>query len=222
MSSVRPKDAATLIIYERHGGEVRVLMGERNTRHRFMPKKYVFPGGRTDRGDSRIRIARPLRNYVDIQLQRKLTSARARATAVAAVRETFEESGLIIGAKDPSPARSVPKDWHKFFATGLAPALNNLVYIARAVTPPIRPVRFNARFFMIDARHVEGSLAGSGELLGQRWFPIDEARELEIAGITRKVLFHLEDLLGNPPPPAPEQAVPYFKHMGDHHLRIDE
>ena len=222
VSAVRPKEAATLIIYEYHGGEVRVLMGERNTRHRFMPERHVFPGGQIDPGDSRIRIARPMRNNVDIQLQRKLTSARARATAVAAVRETFEESGLIIGAKDPSPGRAVPKDWQEFFATGMAPALNNLVYIARAVTPPFRPVRFNARFFMIDARYVEGSLAGSGELLGQRWFPIDEARELKMAGITRKILFHLEDLLENPPPSTPEQAVPYFKHMGDHHLRIDE
>jgi 8-oxo-dGTP pyrophosphatase MutT (NUDIX family) len=220
--AVRPKDAATLMIYEYVGGKVQVLMGERNARHRFMPKRYVFPGGRIDPGDSRVRVAAGLRDDVDSQLQRKLSAARARAMAVAAVRETFEESGLIIGARDPRPGHRVAGDWRDFFATGMAPALDNLVYIARAVTPPHRPVRFNARFFMIEARHVEGDLAGSGELLGQRWFPIDEARELETAGITQRVLYHIEDLLADPPPRKPDQPIPYFKHMGDHHLRIDE
>lgn len=210
------------MIYEKIGGKIQVLMGERNAKHTFMPKRYVFPGGRIDPGDSRIRIAAPMPAHVDAQLQRKLSSARARAMAVAAIRETFEESGLIIGAKDPKPGRSVPADWADFFATGMAPALDNLVYIARAVTPPHRPVRFNARFFMIDARHVEGSLAGSGELLGQRWFSIDEARELELAGITQRVLHLIEDLLAEPLPETPETPVPYFKHMGDYHLRVDE
>ena len=220
--AVRPKDAATLMIYEKVGGKVQVLMGERNSRHRFMPKRYVFPGGRIDSGDSRIRIATPMPAHVDAQLQRKLSAARARAMAVAAVRETFEESGLIIGATDPKPGNHVPGDWRDFFATGMAPALDKLVYIARAVTPPHRPLRFNARFFMIDARHVEGSLAGSGELLRQRWFPIEEARGLELAGITQRVLLLIEDLLADPLPKRPDEPVPYFKHMGDYHLRIDE
>jgi 8-oxo-dGTP pyrophosphatase MutT (NUDIX family) len=220
--AARPKDAATLMIYERVGGKVHVLMGERNSRHKFMPKRYVFPGGRIDPGDSRIRIATPMPEHVDAQLQRKLTAARARAMAVAAVRETFEESGLIIGARDPRPGNHVPGDWKDFFATGMAPALDNLTYIARAVTPPHRPLRFNARFFMVDARHVEGSLAGSGELLGQRWFPIEEARELELAGITQRVLLLIEELLADPLPKTPDQPVPYFKNMGDYHLRIDE
>jgi 8-oxo-dGTP pyrophosphatase MutT (NUDIX family) len=220
--AVRPKEASTLMIYERVGGKVHVLMGERNSRHKFMPKRYVFPGGRIDPGDSRIRIAAPMPAHVDSQLQRKLSAARARAAAVAAVRETFEESGLIIGAKDPRPGRPVPADWQDFFATGMAPALDNLVYIARAVTPAHRPMRFNARFFMIDAGHVEGNLAGSGELLGQRWFPIEEARELELAGITQRVLLLIEELLADPLPRTPEQPVPYFKHMGDYHLRVDE
>ncbi len=138
------------------------------------------------------------------------------------MRETFEETGLIIGAPDPAPGRRVPPGWQAFFETGMAPALEDLEYIARAVTPTIRPVRFNARFFMIHTRHVTGELAGSGELVDLRWFPIGEARELEMPMITRKILFHIEDLINSPPPPDPDRAIPYFKHMGDFHKRIGE
>ena len=108
---------------------------------------------------------------------------------------------------------------HTFSPPSAAPAPADA---HRAVTPPHRPLRFNARFFMIDARHVEGSLAGSGELLRQRWFPIEEARGLELAGITQRVLLLIEDLLADPLPKRPDEPVPYFKHMGDYHLRIDE
>ncbi len=218
----RPREAATLIIYRQGTATIEVLMGERHLRHKFMPKRYVFPGGRVDRGDSRVRLGSSLSDDVAAQLERKLTQARARATAVAAVRETFEETGLIIGAPDPAAGRPVAEPWRAFFAAGLAPALDRLRYIGRAVTPPFRPVRFNARFFMIESDHVRGDLAGDGELLDLRWFPIAEARELELPGITRKMLFHIEELLLDPPPRAADHPVPYFKHMGSYHQRIDE
>ena len=220
--AVRPAEAATLIIHRGAGAGIEVLMGERHRKHRFMPHRWVFPGGRIDRADARIRAGSGLRAHVAAQLQRKLTRARAHATAIAAVRETFEETGLIIGAPDPVPGRLVPHAWRSFFGTGMAPALDNLDYIARAVTPPIRPLRFNARFFMIHTRHVAGELAGSGELVDLRWFPIGEARELEMPMITQKILFHIEDLINSPPPPDPDRAIPFFKHMGDYHERIDE
>ncbi len=222
MPAVRPKEAATLIIHRRDGAGIEVLMGERHGLHRFMPQRWVFPGGRIDPTDARIRAATGLRADVAAQLRRKLTRARARATAIAAVRETFEETGLIIGAPDPAPGRGVPEPWRAFFRFGLAPALDNLEYIARAVTPPVRPMRFNARFFMIDTRHVTGDLGGSGELVDLKWFAIGQARALEMPMITRQVLFHIEDLITNPRPPDPDRPIPYFKHMGDHHERIDE
>ncbi len=220
--AVRPKEAATLIIHRGNGAGIEVLMGERHRKHRFMPHHWVFPGGRIDPTDARVRTGTELRPDVAAQLQRKLTRARAHATAIAAVRETFEETGLVIGAPDPVPGRRVPKVWQSFFGTGMAPALDNLEYIARAVTPPIRPLRFNARFFMVHTRHVTGDLAGSGELVDLRWFPIGQARGLEMPMITRKILFHIEDLITSPPPPDPDRPIPYFKHMGDCHKRIDE
>lgn len=218
----RPKEAATLIIHRGNGANIEVLMGERHRKHRFMPDNWVFPGGRIDATDARIRTGTELRPDVAVQLQRKLTRARAHATAIAAVRETFEETGLIVGTPDPAPGRRVRQDWQAFFGTGMAPALDNLEYVARAVTPPGRPLRFNARFFMVNTRHVTGDLAGSGELVNLRWFPIGQARDLKMPMITRKILFHIEDLINRPPPPDPERSIPYFKHMGTYHKRIDE
>ena len=220
--AVRPKEAATLIIHRGDGADIEVLMGERHRKHRFLPHNWVFPGGVIDPTDARVRSGTGLRPDVAVQLRRKLTRARAHATAIAAVRETFEETGLIIGAPDPTPGRRVPQDWKAFFETGMAPALDNLEYVARAVTPPIRPLRFNARFFMVHTCHVTGDLAGSGELIDLKWFPISQARKLEIPMITRLILFHIENLITSPSPPNPDRSIPYFKHMGNYHKRIDE
>lgn len=220
--AVRAREAATLVIYRRAERSAEVLMGERHRRHRFMPRLHAFPGGRVDPLDSRVRLGSALRGDVARQLERKLTPTRARAAAVAAVRETFEETGLVVGAPDPQPKRQVPAGWRRFFDTGMAPALGHLDYIARAVTPPMRPVRFNARFFMIESRHVTGNLTGNGELLDLRWFPIREARGLDLPGITRVVLTHIEELFDDPPRRSAERPIPYFKHMGSYHLRIDE
>lgn len=218
----KPREAATLIVYRKGRKTVDVLMGERHGNHRFMPQRYVFPGGRVDPTDSRVRVASPYREHVAAQLERKLTGARARAMGVAAIRETFEEAGLVIGAPDPAPDRKPPKGWENFFATGLAPALDRLEYIARAVTPPIRPVRFNARFFMVQEGHVTGDLLGSGELLNLRWFPVHEAVGLELPNITRRVLRHIGEIMENPPPRSAETPVPYFKYTENGHLRFDE
>lgn len=217
----RPREAAALIVYRRSRDAIEVLMGERHRRHKFFPQRYVFPGGGIDRADGRVRLASPLRAHVAAQLERKQTASRARATAVAAVRETFEETGLILGAPDPAPGTPVPPGWRPFFATGSAPALGRLDYVARAVTPPFHPIRFDARFFMIDGRHVAGELAGSGELLDLRWFGVWRALDLELANITRRVLAHAAGLIVDPPP-ARDRPIPYFKQIVDEFVRIDE
>ena len=170
----RIRDAATMIIVRQHQGEPKVLMGERSSGHVFFPHHYVFPGGRVDRADGYVKPATDLRQDVLERLTQACTERRARALALAAVRETFEEAGLIIGKPHPLPQRA-PKGWEDFFATGNAPCLENLSFIYRAVTPPGRPRRFNARFFIVDRRNTYGELGGSGELVDLQWIPIAEA-----------------------------------------------
>ncbi len=220
----RPRDAATLIVYRQtNAGGVEVLMGERHAAHRFMPSRYVFPGGRIDARDSRVRTAAPLGAATAARLQRKLSPARARAAAVAAVRETFEETGLIIGAPDPRPDRKPPAGWEAFFATGSAPALGHLEYVGRAMTPPIRPVRFNARFFIVESRHVSGEVRSSGELLNLNWFALEEAAGLQLAGITERMLRHIHERFeAGWVEATPDEPAIYFKWVPDGHVLIDE
>ena len=220
--AVRPKDAATLIVYRQCRDVVKVLMGKRHIKHKFLPERYVFPGGRVEPQDSRVRSATPIRQDVAELLTRRATPARARAIAAAAVRETFEEAGLIIGKPDPEPHRPAPANWRAFFDTGMAPCFENLTYVARAITPPWRPMRFNARFFMVDHKHVAGELGGDGELLDLTYVPIKETGALELPLITTRVLEMVEDFARRPPAPGSMKTVTFFHHNGEHHDLIPE
>ncbi|HRP09734.1 MAG TPA: NUDIX hydrolase [Terricaulis sp.] len=166
---VKPRDAATLILV-RGGREV--MMGQRSKGHVFMPDKWVFPGGRVDPGDARLPAAHELTPETEALLRMGGQVRRApRAFALAAARETREEVGLTLGDE-------------------AGPDLSKLVYVARAITPPYRPRRFDARFFMADAAEVlcdDCPVAGE-ELLHIRWFSLDEAQSLDLPSITRFVL----------------------------------
>lgn len=189
----RPRDAATLILIDRTEGDRRVLMGRRANGHAFMPDKWVFPGGRLDRGDWFVPVAADLPAEVSALAseapRRPVADARrlARALALAAVRETYEETGLVLGRPD-RPVRG-PAGWARFLGAGYRPDLSGLSYVARAVTPPGRTRRFDARFFMADA----GTLLSrepvdSHELSELRWFPLAEAETLDLPSVTRAVL----------------------------------
>lgn len=213
----RIRDAATMIIVRQHRGEPKVLMGERSSGHVFFPHHYVFPGGRVDRADGYVKPATDLRPDVLERLTQACTERRARALAMAAVRETFEEAGLVIGSPAAKPQRP-PKGWEAFFATGNAPCLENLSFVYRAVTPPGRPRRFNARFFVIDAEHVRGDMdrddQGDGELLKLKWFRFADAYDLKIRPITAMALREIEARIASGNLHDPDRPVPWVKTIG--------
>ncbi len=182
---MRPRDAATLIIVK---DNLEVLLGVRNAKHVFMPHRYVFPGGRVDAGDSRVYCPVVLPSTEQQKLLRSVSAPRARALAMAAVRETFEETGLILGRPHRDPPRSRSLHWRPFFSAGFVPALDKLYYFARAITPPGMVRRFDARFFLTDAKHMHGELEGNGELGDLRWVPLEEVETLALAPITQLVL----------------------------------
>lgn len=170
----RARHAASLIVLRRSAADASVLMGTRGAGHRFMPNRLVFPGGRVDPADLRVRPAHPLRPDTEAALRRSANPALATALAVAAARELDEETGLTLG--EP-------------------PRLDRLHYLCRAVTPPGQPIRFNARFMAVEEDVVRGTLAGSGELENLRYYSLEEALAFDLAWVTRRVLEHLQGWL---------------------------
>ena len=195
--AVRPKHAATLILVRR-GAPPRLLMGRRAGGHTFMPSKWVFPGGRIDRADWRAPSASELRPEVADKV-----GPRARALAMAAVRETFEEAGLLLAK--PAAAQRAPGPWAAFTAKGALPHLEPLGYVARAITPPYRAKRFDARFFLADAAELMSleRLPDCGELDEIAWVSLDEALALDLPSITRFVVAEVRRRLEDPARPVP-------------------
>ena len=95
---VRPRDAASLILLRHEGRELQVLVGRRPPQARFLPGRYVFPGGAVEPGDSRARPASALNLDLVESMAVGGKEMRARSLAMAAVRETFEETGLLLTA----------------------------------------------------------------------------------------------------------------------------
>ena len=181
--AVRPRHAASLIVVRETRNGPEMLMGMRGSRHRFMPNVLVFPGGRVDRDDHRAPFATPLREETRALLERTAPPRLAQSLALAAARELEEETGLHLASQP-----------------GGLPELDGLHYLCRAVTPPSQHMRFNARFLVVEAERITGTLAGSGELESLAYYAMHEVlRSQSLAGITRGVLENLQRFLAMDP-----------------------
>jgi 8-oxo-dGTP pyrophosphatase MutT (NUDIX family) len=190
-----PRDAATLMLVRFDGDSPRILMGQRHGSHAFMPDKYVFPGGRLELFDGRMALGSEGDPQTVEKLMRSMrgkpSRVRARGLLVAAIRETFEETGLLIG-------RSTPEALFD---------LSGLVYFARAITPPGRSRRFDSRFFVANANLISNLdnpvPLDSPELLEIEWVTMTDALKLDLPSITRDILQLLQPHLAkNRLPPA--------------------
>ncbi len=213
-----PRDAASLILVRRDGdGAPRVLMGQRGAGARFMPSKFVFPGGALDPGDHLLAPAGPLAAPCARRLACEAAPGDGRALALAALRETFEEAGLALGQPDPAAkarAEAAPAPWRPFLRRGLRPSLERMRFIFRAITPPTRPMRFDARFFIADAADLAGDpddfSSAEEELSHLRWLTLEDARRLDLPFITTIVLAEVEARLEE----AGDRPAPFFRHDG--------
>jgi 8-oxo-dGTP pyrophosphatase MutT (NUDIX family) len=162
-------------------------MGRRLPKAVF-PEAYVFPGGRLDPTDAAVAPSTHLAATVleELRAHGACTPQLARALANAAIRETFEETGLLVAAPGDPGTKDGP--WASFKAQGIAPAHDRLRFLGRAITPASAPVRFHARFFLADGERVEGTIVGNGELSNIRWYPLEEARQLPAIDVTQFVL----------------------------------
>jgi 8-oxo-dGTP pyrophosphatase MutT (NUDIX family) len=205
-----PRDAATLILYRLSAEGPRILMGCRSEGHDFMPNKYVFPGGRVDDEDASAPSISELREDVDTQLRFKNTRA-TRAFPLTAIREVFEETGLIVGKS--VKLSGVPTSWTDYYAQGAAPSLDGFSFIGRAITPPVRHKRFDARFFMADADAAlidDRPPIDGRELNDLRWFTLPEVAGLDLPNVTRFVISEVEARLVRR-----EAAKPFYLYWAE-------
>jgi 8-oxo-dGTP pyrophosphatase MutT (NUDIX family) len=165
---VRPRDAASLILLRGASDGIEVLVGRRSLSARFMPGVYVFPGGAIDASD---RIAWSIESTTGALPPRLVPAARA------AVRETWEEVGVLVAHFADAAAISSSTQTgieRAYSERGLTAALNQLVYVGRAITPSHSFRRFNTRFFLGHSGLVFGEPAASAELEDAGWRRIDQ------------------------------------------------
>lgn len=206
------RDAASILLVRGEGAAAQVLMGQRGAAAAFMPDKFVFPGGAVDVADAEVTLARPIAAQCAARLARHHVAPNA--LAAAAIRELAEETGLLLGV--PGDWAFVPPHWTAFARRGLVPDASGLRYIFRAITPPGRPRRFDARFFLAKAEAVRGDLddfsQACDELSHLQWVPLNEARRLNLPFITEVVLAEAQAYLEGE---EMAESVPFFDNSTD-------
>lgn len=188
-------DAATLILWRRTRDSFSVLMGQRGAKAAFMPGKFVFPGGRVDPADENAGESIPISTECNKRLAIADAPGIASSLVHAAIRELREETGLRMD-----------------MSHGAA----QLLFFFRAITPPGRPRRFDARFFLASAEAILGDpddfSQADDELSHLRWVQIEDARKLDLPFVTQVVLAELESYLRGS---QTLQSVPFFDNRSD-------
>jgi 8-oxo-dGTP pyrophosphatase MutT (NUDIX family) len=216
----RPKEAATLIVV-RAGDRPTILMGKRAATHRFMPNKFVFPGGRLDAIDQRLRIRGELSDPVMARLRKAtrkdVTDRKLRGLALAAIRETFEETGLVIGRPSSQSVKTAHPVWQHYLGHGVEPPLAHMDFIARAITPPYRTRRFDTRFFLVHDEFIhndpEQITDASGELNELHWLTLSDARDLDLPAVTRWAIDLVEERIQLTPREQLRQPAPFMRFV---------
>lgn len=200
--------ATVIMLRDRDAGGVELLMVKRHSRSSFMPSVYVYPGGRLDDEDTTAQTAARCRGVrADEALARMLPTAprgeedaplkqaEALGLYVAAIREAFEESGLLL-ATGPSgdavsfedPAIKARFEVHRKAlqrgelsmtamarAEGLRFELDALRYVAHWITPDFEKRRFNTRFFLARAPEGQQPVHDNQEVVDAVWLSPEEA-----------------------------------------------
>ena len=224
----RPKEAATLIVV-RAGPEPTLLMGKRAATHRFMPNKFVFPGGRLDLIDQRLQVpgelSQPVMERLRKATRKTVNDRKLRGLALAAIRETFEETGLIVGRPASRPVITTHPVWRDYLGRGAEPPLEHMDFIARAITPAYRTRRFDTRFFMVHDQFIfndpEQITDASGELNELHWLTLDEARQLDLPAVTRWAIDLVEQRTQLSSKEQLKRSAPFVRFVKGQEISID-
>lgn len=217
MDKTAIRDAASVILIRDAETQPAVLMGQRGASAAFMPNKFVFPGGAVDAGDAQVPLSGELDPVCAARLAEGAGPGLAHALPVAAIRELWEETGLALGT--PGPWQDAPAGWRGFAESGHMPSAAGLSFVFRAITPPGRPRRFDARFFLGDAARIAGDpddfSRASDELAHLQWIPLEDVRTFDLPFIQQVVLAEVVKGLARGGPP---DGVPFFQNDDERSL----
>ena len=212
MEKMEIRNAATVILLRGSKKNPHVLMGQRGQNASFMPNKFVFPGGALDQGDSEINFNGDIPLKCLNQLRVKADPALAKPLIAAGIRELWEETGLILGSKFENKINLIPENWKGFFASGYQPNADNIEFVFRAITPPGRSRRFDARFFLLSSHNIKGDLddfsKASGELSHLQWIELNSAHNLDLPFVTEIVLSEVISKLKG----SRNDGIPFYYH----------
>lgn len=216
---LRPRNAATIVLLDRRdakSGNVRILMGKRHHSLAFMPGALVFPGGAVDRSDGSVPTKEELpaatTDKITNHMRGKPSKRAAHGLGVAAIREVAEETGLLIGR--PGTQKIGMPGWQDFDDKQIIPSLGGISLLARAITPPGPPRRFDTWFFVLDSDAIGYTpMSGfdpSGELEHLEWLTPEDAIGGATREITRVIIVELMNRLKRDPKLDPEYSVPHY------------
>lgn len=218
-----PKESATVILVRSHPADAwNVFLARRHSRSSFMAEAYVFPGGQiadADRDEG-------LQNFISLPAgfdprallkDNSLSPETAQSLFVCAIRETFEETGVLIARmRDGSPLKLNSEEQNARFAAyrrelnagrttlgevarreNLLFPLDLLVPYAHWITPEFLPKRFSTRFFLAAHPEDQSAATDQGELTDSLWAKPEEVlrryrgREIVLMPPTLKTLEEL-------------------------------
>lgn len=208
------RDAATVLVVRDAPYGLEVLMLQRARAAVFAAGAYVFPGGAVDPLDGAPELAGRCRGITD-----ELASARLGLTSgglsfyVAAVRECFEESGILLAERsDGSPAAADDAACRRLAAgrrsvnagvaafdqlcrgESLVLATDRMEYFSHWITPVGAPRRFDTRFFVAQAPAGQAAVHDEGETIASRWIRPADALAFHAEGTFDLLLPTLENL----------------------------
>jgi len=232
-TKLTPRPAATILLLRQAAATPEVFMLERTSKAAFLPGAFVFPGGALDPDDAGERAARRVRGLDDARASARLgLSSGGLAYWVAAARECFEESGILLAwdergdPVDPHRAASLEHLREPLNAGTLlfsdflerenlfVPA-QEIAYYSHWITAPGRPRRFSTRFFVACAPEGQLGAHDRSETVHSAWVSPREAlergqrKEIELIFPTRSTLTDLAHFI------TPRAVLEHTRNLGD-------
>ena len=194
------KPAATTVVARDQNGKLQILLLQRSAKSRFMAGNYVFPGGLVETADNDDRLWRSHADASPDEIRRRIGDAeidgKALSAAVAAIRETFEEAGLLLAGRRGLPAGErrtlfsrrlageLPPDWLRQCVVNddWIIELSRLLRWSRWITPAQMRYRYDTRFFVARMPEAQVFRPGLKETVHGLWISPEEALGKNLSG----------------------------------------